>query len=52
MGEFKTVGLTEEKMKRIISLPYELLARQMSEEIGCEINVTITVEKKSEQNAS
>jgi hypothetical protein len=39
MGEFKTVGLTEDKTVRMISLVYELLAKQESETRGCEITV-------------
>ena len=39
MGEFKTVGLTEDKTVRMISLVYELLAKQESEERNCEITV-------------
>ena len=48
MSEFKTVGLTEDMMKKIISLPYQLLAMQKSEELGCEISVTTFVERKED----
>lgn len=39
MGEFKTVGLTEEKTVRMITFAYELLAKQESETRNCEITV-------------
>ena len=50
MGEFRAVGLTEEKTVRMISLVYELLAKQEAEERNCEITVNPQITKI--QNAS
>lgn len=52
MSEVKLIGLTEEKIKRMVALPYELLAKQMSEELGYEITVKTTVIKKTDETAS
>lgn len=47
MGPDTFIGLTEEKLKRIIELPYILLAKQISEENNMEISVTATITKKA-----
>lgn len=39
-------NLTDEKIERIIRLPYELLARQLSEQYGMKITVDVQVKKK------
>lgn len=40
-------NLTDEKMERIIRLPYELLARQEGKKLGVNIKVDVTVRKKN-----
>lgn len=45
-------NLTDEKMERIIRLPYELLARQLSEAHGINITVDVQVKKKEEAGVS
>lgn len=39
-------NLTDEKMERIIRLPYELLAKQEGKKLGLDIKVNVTVKKK------
>ncbi|MCI9201480.1 MAG: hypothetical protein HFI03_14020 [Lachnospiraceae bacterium] len=39
-------NLTDEKMERIIRLPYELLARQLGKEYGMDIKVDVQIKKK------
>lgn len=41
------IGLTEEKIKRIVELPYILLAKQISEQEGVDISIEVTVRKKA-----
>ena len=41
-------NLTDEKMERIIKLPYELLAIQEGKKLGLEIKIDMTVKKKPE----
>lgn len=41
------IGLTEEKLKRIMELPYILLAQQISEEKNIDITVTAVVTKNA-----
>lgn len=45
-------NLTEEKVERIIRLPYELLARQLSEQHGLKITVDVKVKKKEDVEVS
>lgn len=47
MGPDTFSGLTEEKLKRIIELPYILLAKQISEENNVEISITTKITKKA-----
>lgn len=47
MGPDTFIGLTEDKLKRIAELPYILLAKQISEEKGIDISVTVTVKPKA-----
>ena len=45
-------NLTDEKMERIIRLPYELLARQLGDEYGMKITVDVQVRKKEDVGVS
>ena len=45
-------NLTDEKMERIIRLPYELLARQLGDKYGMKITVDVQVKKKEDAGVS
>lgn len=45
-------NLTDEKMERIIRLPYELLARQIGDKYGMKITVDVQVKKKEDVGVS
>ena len=45
MGEFRAVGLTDEKVVGMISSVYEFLAKQESEKRNCEITVNSKIAK-------
>ena len=37
--------MTEEQAKRAIDILYQLKADQLSKELGCEVNVSVTYER-------
>lgn len=45
-------NLTEEKIERIIKLPYELLAIQEGKKLGLDIKIDMTVRKKEKVEVS
>lgn len=45
------VGLTDDVIKKIITLPYELLAKQIEEEKNIKIELNLKLRKKEDQGA-